>query len=220
MATFSEQTLAKKLNELNSTQQSIQTLSLWLIHHRKRSKLIVDLWYKELKKIKEPRKLLNLMYLANDVIQNSKKKGPEFSTDFGGALVNAFGHIARHTDGKTLQAARRVIDVWRDRGIYDQALIDAIMYAVTSNLTNQQVAEFQQAGTGPSGVAQKSVVSPLAEKSTNGAAERSYRSSTTTSKSSTPPPTEVHKDPPPNTDELIAAIKQLDGAASADAVVR
>ena len=30
------------------------------------------------------------MYLANDVIQNSKKKGPEFKEDFGSILADAF----------------------------------------------------------------------------------------------------------------------------------
>ena len=30
------------------------------------------------------------MYLANDVIQNSKKKGPEFTRDFGSILADAF----------------------------------------------------------------------------------------------------------------------------------
>ena len=50
MSNFSETNLAKKLTDLNASQQSIQTLSLWLIHHRKHSKTIVDVWLKELKK--------------------------------------------------------------------------------------------------------------------------------------------------------------------------
>ena len=50
MSGFTTETLEKKLAELNSSQQSIQTLSLWLIHHRKHHKLIVQTWYRELKK--------------------------------------------------------------------------------------------------------------------------------------------------------------------------
>ena len=50
MANFSDANLSKKLSELNASQQSIQTLSLWLIHHRKHSSTIVDVWLKELKK--------------------------------------------------------------------------------------------------------------------------------------------------------------------------
>lgn len=38
---------------------------------------------------------LTFLYLANDVIQNSKKKGPEFTKDFEGVLVDACSHVAR-----------------------------------------------------------------------------------------------------------------------------
>lgn len=50
MSAFSEAALEKKLSELSNSQQSVQTLSLWLIHHRKHSKTIVTVWYNELKK--------------------------------------------------------------------------------------------------------------------------------------------------------------------------
>jgi len=52
MAGFTLQAFEKKLNEFNSSQQSIQTLSLWLIHHRKHFKSIVQTWFKEFKKSK------------------------------------------------------------------------------------------------------------------------------------------------------------------------
>lgn len=48
MSVFSESALEKKLAELSNSQQSVQTLSLWLIHHRKHSKTIVKVWYNEL----------------------------------------------------------------------------------------------------------------------------------------------------------------------------
>jgi hypothetical protein len=48
MAGFTESALVKKLEELNSSQQSIQTLSLWLIHHRKHHGLIAKVWLREL----------------------------------------------------------------------------------------------------------------------------------------------------------------------------
>lgn len=48
MAGFTEAMLFKKLEDLNESQQSIQTLSLWLIHHRKHYQLIVKSWMKEM----------------------------------------------------------------------------------------------------------------------------------------------------------------------------
>ena len=50
MTSFSTSTLEKKLGDLSNTQHSVQTLSLWLIHHRKHAKAVVQAWYKELSK--------------------------------------------------------------------------------------------------------------------------------------------------------------------------
>lgn len=50
MSAFTEQALIKKLADLNTSSQSIQTLSLWLIHHRKHHEKICKIWLKELQK--------------------------------------------------------------------------------------------------------------------------------------------------------------------------
>lgn len=50
MSSFSESALEKKLSELSNSQQSVQTLSLWLIHHRKHAGPIVAVWHRELRK--------------------------------------------------------------------------------------------------------------------------------------------------------------------------
>lgn len=59
MTSFSTATLEKKLADLSNTQHSVQTLSLWLIHHRKHAKAIVQAWYKELAKGKQWSIVLN-----------------------------------------------------------------------------------------------------------------------------------------------------------------
>lgn len=48
MASFNEDGLKKKLDDLNMSQQSIQTVSLWLIHHKKHAHTVVNVWYREL----------------------------------------------------------------------------------------------------------------------------------------------------------------------------
>jgi regulator of Ty1 transposition protein 103 len=50
MSAFTENALIKKLGDLNTSSQSIQTLSLWLIHHRKHHEKIVKIWILELVK--------------------------------------------------------------------------------------------------------------------------------------------------------------------------
>lgn len=48
MSAFSEAALERKLSELSNSQQSVQTLSLWLIHHCKYMTLIVCVLEQEL----------------------------------------------------------------------------------------------------------------------------------------------------------------------------
>lgn len=61
MSAFSEAALEKKLSELSNSQQSVQTLSLWLIHHRKHSRVIVAVWDNELRKGKAELRLGSVM---------------------------------------------------------------------------------------------------------------------------------------------------------------
>ncbi|OXA46699.1 Regulation of nuclear pre-mRNA domain-containing protein 1B [Folsomia candida] len=99
MSGFTESGFERKLAELNSTQVSIQTLSLWLLHHKKHVNTIVKVWYKEFLKAQEHRKL-TFIYLVNDVIQNSKKKGGDFGKLFAPCLKKALEYMARNPEDK------------------------------------------------------------------------------------------------------------------------
>ncbi|XP_054909600.1 regulation of nuclear pre-mRNA domain-containing protein 1A-like [Poeciliopsis prolifica] len=125
MSAFSEAALEKKLSELSNSQQSVQTLSLWLIHHRKHSKTIVTVWFSELRKAQVSRKL-TFLYLANDVIQNSKRKGPEFTQDFAPVIVEAFKHVNREGEEGCKKQLGRVLSIWQERAVYDNNLLEQL----------------------------------------------------------------------------------------------
>lgn len=44
MSSFSVATLQEKLSRLSASQESIETLSLWIIHHKAFSKTSVAVW--------------------------------------------------------------------------------------------------------------------------------------------------------------------------------
>lgn len=67
-------------------------------------------------------KKLTIMYLANDVIQNSRKKGPEYGQEFGNYLTKAFEHMA-DSEEKTLSSLSRLLTIWSERGIYSETQI-------------------------------------------------------------------------------------------------
>ncbi|KAJ6221305.1 hypothetical protein RDWZM_007117 [Blomia tropicalis] len=131
MSGFTQQALEKKLTDLNSSQQSIQTLSLWLIHHKKHCRTIVQIWMKELKKAKPPRRL-TFMYLANDVIQNGKKKSPEFVKEFLNVLKPCFQFISKEIDEASIGLYDRLIKIWEDRNIFDKNSLSSFRQALHS----------------------------------------------------------------------------------------
>jgi len=78
---MSESQLVKRFAELSTSQQSVETQSLFLMHHRRHSQTIVHVWAKELLRAAKERKIA-FLYVANDVIQHDKKKGGDFVRDF------------------------------------------------------------------------------------------------------------------------------------------
>lgn len=110
---------------------AIQTLSLWLIHHRKHQENIVKLWLRELQGCAKNKKL-TFMFLANDVIQNSRRKGPEYGTGFAKVLLPAFNHIREvcSEDKKTVDSLHRILGIWLERNVYSEAEIQAFRKAL------------------------------------------------------------------------------------------
>jgi regulator of Ty1 transposition protein 103 len=111
MSGFSESTMRERLQKLSNTAHSIQTLSMWILHHQKKNAdAILDTWlkvyknyqlyycslyyqinsrpiciifdFKEVRSNSDNERLINLVYLANDVIQNARKKAPSFMIAF------------------------------------------------------------------------------------------------------------------------------------------
>jgi len=122
---FKEEEFSAKLNEVNKTQQSIETLSAYIIHHRKYSKKIVKLWKKQV--LKDSLKdRLALIFLANDVIQNSRKKSSAFADDFKDVLPGAFHFTFVRCKDKEKKSLIRVLDIWGSRGVFPNDFIDSI----------------------------------------------------------------------------------------------
>ncbi|KYN13591.1 Regulation of nuclear pre-mRNA domain-containing protein 1B [Trachymyrmex cornetzi] len=208
MTGFTESALVKRLMDLNPSQQSIQTLSLWLIHHRKHHPTIVKIWYKEMCKVKGNRKL-TFMYLANDVIQNSKKKGPEFGKEFETVLPKAFEHM-KGFDEKTRERLNRLLQIWEERGVYDKAQITEFKTAF---------AESEKDSAAPPKKKAKVEVEKIKKEKDRKKSETEVEVDGTKELHVTLSPRTPGGDPP-ETEELIKALMDLENTASSDAGVR
>ena len=66
-----------------------------------------------------PSEKLTLLYLANDVIQNSKKKGPEYRVEFVRVLPQAFQLVSREKDSSLQRSVERIVNIWEERKVFD-----------------------------------------------------------------------------------------------------
>ena len=124
---FSEESLIKKFKDLNNTQQSVQTLSLWLIHHRKQAKIIANTWLKEILNETKPERKLTYIYLVNDILQNSRKKGQEYQNEFTtNILLEAIQSTSLVADSKLRFTLERILNIWKDRKIYPDEKIEEL----------------------------------------------------------------------------------------------
>uniref|UniRef100_A0A8C2BUH9 Regulation of nuclear pre-mRNA domain containing 1B n=1 Tax=Cyprinus carpio TaxID=7962 RepID=A0A8C2BUH9_CYPCA len=208
MSSFSESALEKKLSELSNSQQSVQTLSLWIIHHRKHASCIVRVWHRELKKAKSSRKL-TFLYLANDVIQNSKKKGPEFAKDFEGVLVDACSHVARDGDEGCKKQMERLLNIWQERNLYRADFIQQLKLAIEDSDSPKQKPAGQRNTLENRKHLKRSYQKVQEEEEEDDDDYRGHYS-----------PQETDAAAPQLTEELVKALQDLENAASGDAAVR
>ncbi|ERM94251.1 regulation of nuclear pre-mRNA domain-containing protein 1B [Amborella trichopoda] len=114
---FNEQILADKLSKLNNSQQSIETLSHWCIFHRKKAKQVVETWEKQFNNsLKEHR--VPFLYLANDILQNSRRKGNEFVVEFWKVLPAALKYVIENGGDHGKVVVSRLVNIWEERKVF------------------------------------------------------------------------------------------------------
>ncbi|OMO69906.1 hypothetical protein CCACVL1_19206 [Corchorus capsularis] len=115
--TFDGQILTEKLSKLNNSQQSIESLSRWCITHRKKAKQIVETWDKLFNSSQKEQRV-SFLYLANDILQNSRRKGSEFVNEFWKVLPGALKHVYESGDEHGKKAVTRLVDIWEERKVF------------------------------------------------------------------------------------------------------
>ncbi|KAL1539904.1 regulation of nuclear pre-mRNA domain-containing protein 1B-like isoform X2 [Salvia divinorum] len=108
VSTFNPQILVDKLSKLNSSQQSIETLSHWCIFHMNKAKQVVETWDRQFHCVHREQRLA-FLYLANDILQNSRRKGAEFVAEFWKVLPDSLRDVIKHGDENAKSAALRLL---------------------------------------------------------------------------------------------------------------
>ncbi|KAM8786545.1 regulation of nuclear pre-mRNA domain-containing protein 2 isoform 7-T7 [Rhynchonycteris naso] len=130
-----ESSLDRKFQSVTNTMESIQGLSSWCIENKKHHTTIVCHWMKWLRRSAYPHRL-NLFYLANDVIQNCKRKNAIiFRESFADVLPEAAALVKDPSVSKSIE---RIFKIWEDRNVYPEEMIVALREALSTTFKTQK----------------------------------------------------------------------------------
>jgi hypothetical protein len=115
----------QKLKRLNDSQQGIQTLSQWVLFHKKFATKSVDVWRSCFEEAADPQKL-TLIYLCNDIVQNSRKLAPLFTQEFANILPACLNSFYSTTNPTYKSKIQRMIDIWDDRCAFSKEFISHV----------------------------------------------------------------------------------------------
>ena len=119
MSKFDKDHFKRKLSNLDDRQDSIQNLASWILKHSDHCSQIVESWMYVFK-ISPEQEQVNMLYVANDVIQNCKrKKAPQFRTEFRKSLKQAFEYCKNSSRASSVG---HIVDIWDDRGVFNPDL--------------------------------------------------------------------------------------------------
>ncbi|KAJ0064113.1 hypothetical protein NL108_000929, partial [Boleophthalmus pectinirostris] len=146
---------------------------------------------------------LTFLYLANDVIQNSKKKGPEFTKDFESVLVDACSHVASQGDDGCKKHLERLLNIWKERNLYRPDFIQQLKLAIEDSNSPKPIEEKKPV---------KRTYQKIQEEEEDEDDDDDYRSHLS--------PRHTDSTAAQLTEELVKALQDLENAASGDAAVR
>lgn len=119
---YSEEKLLQKLDSLAETQDSIVSTSQWVLFYYRNADQIASRWEKCLME-SPPSKILALVYLANDVVQQSRaRKKTEFIDAFSTVLPNALSYAYGKVPESTQKRLQKIVRVLNERRVFPQPL--------------------------------------------------------------------------------------------------
>lgn len=124
---YSDDAVKAKLAALNETQDSIVTVAQWIMFHRRHADRTASLWLERLQDSPSTSKRLNLIYLANEVVQQSRARSKtDFLVAFEPLIADASSLAYKGASQDVQGKLRRVIEVWRERRIFDPRIQENI----------------------------------------------------------------------------------------------
>jgi regulator of Ty1 transposition protein 103 len=153
--------LTQKLQRLSQSQQSIESVSSFCIFYSKDARGVVQIWEQEFYKAQPERKLA-LLYLANHILQEGRKKGMAFQEEFFKVLPKAISHMAKHSDDKAKRSLTRIVTVWEERRVFGTRHIKSFRDALGMPPSAAAAADAKPPAAGGGGSSSAGAAAPAA----------------------------------------------------------
>lgn len=124
-----EHVLHARLRNLTVHQASIEQTSHWALFFATQQQnvtAIVTAWLEEMGRAPSNEKKLALLYLANHILQEGKRKGRLFGEEFSKVVPKGVRELLKSADAKTRGAVGRVVRVWEERRVFGSSVIKAL----------------------------------------------------------------------------------------------
>ena len=111
-------------------------------HYDKSAGVAVNEWRSCLQATTSPNQILPLLYICNEVLQNSKRnRGTKFLEAFSPILGQALQYMCQK-DNSLVEKVRRTAKIWGDRAVYSPRFIAALLQGLESfrNQTNEALS--------------------------------------------------------------------------------
>lgn len=96
-------------------QQSIESVSSWILEHRNSLGDIVDVWSRLIKSDTTQQQIVYL-YIANDAMQvGARKYGKQIVEQFEMKLLDVVQYIMAESDEKVKRCVLKIVGVWKQR---------------------------------------------------------------------------------------------------------
>ena len=118
---FSPEGCVQLLQNVTMTEKAIHHAGAKLVFWKRNAHDVVKLWDQEFR-ASDMEKRLCLFYLADNTVQSSKPAGVQYIEAFAAILPEALRHMMKHSDTRTQQKLKHVVDVWRKRMVWGNRL--------------------------------------------------------------------------------------------------
>ncbi|KAL8940317.1 MAG: hypothetical protein Q9216_002872 [Gyalolechia sp. 2 TL-2023] len=123
---YTDDAVKAKLSSLNETQESIVSVSQWIMFHRRHADRTCAIWLERMRET-TVNKRLTLIYLANEVVQQSKaRRKDDFLVAFSPVIAEATATAYKGSTNDIQEKIRRTVEVWSQRRIFDKPIQDAV----------------------------------------------------------------------------------------------